>query len=122
MKILICVANPVVALDLWWLLHQQGHLICGTARNSGQGLEKDARTHPDLVIVDLDLSDGATGFDLVERLERSGFPSMILAGDPQSVAPSTAARAVLRKPFSEGHLAMAMAKVARSAGPGALPA
>jgi CheY-like chemotaxis protein len=110
MKVLICEENATVALDLWWLLHEQGHRVCGIARSTSDCLERVAQKEPDLVMVDNDLQDGLTGSSLVETLAMSGFPSVIVAWEPHTVPP-TSARAVLQKPFSEAALASAMARV-----------
>lgn len=113
MKILICEESPTLALDLWWLLHDQGHMICGIARTRLDGLEKVARFQPELVLVDEDLGGSRGGRDLVEALSRCDVPSVIITGDGHSAARGTSARAVLPKPFSEADLVSAMAKVGR---------
>ena len=115
MKILICEESPTTALDLWWLLHELGHTVCGIAQTRLDGLEKVARTGPDLVMVDEDI-EGGQGRDLVEALSRSGIPAVILSGDLPSVAWVTSAKAVLPKPLSEGSLISVMARVERSLG------
>ena len=113
MKVLICEENATVALDLWWLLHEQGHSVCGIVRSTSDCLEKVAQKEPDLVLVDDNLQHGLTGSSLVETLAMSGFPSVILAWEPHAVSPTSSARAVLQKPFSEAALASAMARVER---------
>jgi DNA-binding response OmpR family regulator len=115
MKILICEESPTLALDLWWLLHEQGHSVCGIARSRLDGLEKVARSEPDLVMVDEDF-EGHRGRDLVEALSRSDVPAVIISEQPQWAAGSTSARAVLAKPFSEAALASVMARVDRPLG------
>ena len=115
MKILICEESSTTALDLWWLLHELGHTVCGIAQTSLGALEKVARSQPDLVMVDEDI-DGGRGRDLVEALSRSGVPAVILSGDLPSVAWGTSAKAVLSKPFSEGSLTSVMARVERRLG------
>lgn len=116
MKIVICEENPTLALDLWQLLHQQGHCICGFAKSTTDCLEKVALTCPDLVVVDDEAREGLTGLSLVETLEMSGFPSVVISGEPQEVVPRTSARAVLGKPLSEAAVAAAMAKASRDSG------
>jgi DNA-binding response OmpR family regulator len=112
MRVLICEESPTLALDLWWLLHEQGHSICGIARSRMDGLEKTARSDPDLVMVDEDL-EGRRGRDLVEALSRTDVPAVMISGDAKSAAGATSARAVLPKPFTEGALTSVMARVER---------
>jgi CheY-like chemotaxis protein len=113
MKILICEQCATTALDLWWLLHEQGHSICGIARSTSDCLEKVAQKQPELVMVDDGLQDGLTGGSLVETLAMSGFPAVIVSWEPHRVAAGSSARAVLQKPFTEAALASAMARVER---------
>lgn len=113
MKILICEDHPTTALDLWWLLHEQGHSICGIARTTTACLEKVVQSCPDLVMVDEDVADSLTGASLVATLAMSGLPSVLISGEPHSAAGATTARAVLPKPFSEAALASVMARVDR---------
>ena len=117
MKVLICEENAVIALDLCWLLHEQGHTVCAVVKNTTACLEKVAECRPDLVMVDDDLQDGLTGLSLVETLAMLGFPAMIISGEPQSVARTTSARAVLSKPFNDAHLASTMARVEQGSRP-----
>ena len=115
MKILICECSPAVALDLWCLLHEQGHSVCGIAHSTLDGLEKVARFQPDLVMVDEDWEKGR-GRDLVEALTRSEVASVLLSSDLPSAAWGTSAMAVLPKPFSQGALASVIRRLDRGLG------
>jgi hypothetical protein len=42
MKILICEDNPIVAMDLGWMLQDMGHRVCGTASTSIKAMEQTA--------------------------------------------------------------------------------
>jgi two-component system, response regulator PdtaR len=62
-------------------------------------------------MVDLTLADGRTGLGLVASLAGLGIPSIIMSGEARLVPRPTPARAVLEKPFNEGHLARAIREV-----------
>ena len=116
MKVLICEADPTIVLDLWCLLHGQGHAICGMARSCSRCLETIARTRPDLVVVDVDVAEGeGSGHPgLVEVLAQLGIPSIVLASDDQTLLPPAASvQVVLKTPFNEAMLAIALAQVER---------
>ncbi len=113
MKVLICEASATVAIHLWWLLHEQGHHVCGIARSTSDCLEKVVQKQPDLIMVDDQLREGLSGSSLVETLAMSGFPSVIVAWEPHAVSTTSSARAVLQKPFSQAALASVMARVGR---------
>lgn len=116
MRIVICEAGPTIALDLWQLLQDQGHSICGVARNTTDCLGRVAQSRPDLVMVDDDLREGLTGLSLVETLAMTGFPCVVISGRPRAAMRRSSARGVLKKPVSGGPLAALMARVDRQAG------
>ena len=113
MRVLICEGNATIALDLWWLLHEQGHCVCGVARSTSDCLDKAVEKRPDLVMVDDHMEDSLTGIRLVETLAMSGFASVIVSREPHRVASTSSARAVLPKPVCEAALASALARAGR---------
>lgn len=113
MNVLIYEGNPTTAMDLWSLLHEEGHTVCGIARDPAKCMAKMARLQPDVVIVDDVLRSVAFGPDLVEDLARSGVPVVIVTDQPQSERSCSRAGAILRKPLTQVGLASAMARVAR---------
>ena len=111
MNILICEDNPIVAMDLGWMLQDMGHRVCGTASTSVMGMEQFALKQPDLVVVDLKLADGRTGLGLVEALAQLHVPAIIVTGETHTVPEGTSAKAVVGKPFDEDLLGRALAMV-----------
>ena len=111
MDILICEDNPVIAMDLGWMLQDMGHHVCGTVATSVKGMEQCALTKPDLVMVDLNLADGRTGLGLVEALAQLCIPTVIVSGETHTLPETTSAKAVVSKPFNEDILAHALAEV-----------
>jgi CheY-like chemotaxis protein len=111
MNILICEDNPIIAMDLSWMLEDLGHHVCGTADTAIKGMEECAFNRPDLVMVDLNLAEGRTGLALVNTLADLSIPSVIVSGETQTLPRTTWAKAVVSKPFSEAILAQALAAV-----------
>ena len=111
MNILICEDNPIIAMDLGGMLEDMGHQVCGTADTSAKGMQECARKRPDLVMVDLNLADGRTGLDLVNKLADLCIPSVIVSGETNTLPETTWAKAVVSKPFDETLIAQALADV-----------
>ena len=111
MNILICEDNPVMVLDLSWMLEDLGHHVCGTADTATKGLEECAHRRPDLVLVDLNLAEGRTGLALVNTLAELRIPSVIISGETHTVPKTTSAKAIVSKPFNQITLARALAAV-----------
>ena len=111
MNILIIEDNPIIAMDLSWMLEDLGHRVCGTADTSIKGIEECAINRPDLVMVDLNLADGRTGLTLVNTLADLCIPSVIVSGETHTLPETTWAKAVVSKPFDESLIAEALAQV-----------
>ena len=111
MNILICEDNPVIAMDLSWILEDLGHQICGIADTAIKGMEECAHNKPDLVMVDLNLAEGGTGLALVNTLADLNIPSVIVSCETHTLPKMTWAKAVVSKPFNEATLAQALAAV-----------
>lgn len=111
MNILICEDDAIIAMDLAWTLEELGHRVLGTVASSVQCLQRCSSCRPDLVTVDLTLTDGRTGLGLVASLADLGIPSIIVSGEARLVPRPTPAHAVVEKPFNERHLAQAIRNV-----------
>ena len=111
MNILICEDNPIIAMDLSWMLEDMGHHVCGIADTAIRGMEECARSKPDLVMVDLNLAEGRTGLAMVNTLADLSIPSVIVSGETHTLPKTTWAKAVVSKPFNEAMLAQALAAV-----------
>jgi len=111
MNILICEDNPIIAMDLRWMLEDMGHRVCGIADTALKGIEECAAAKPDLVMVDLHLAEGRTGLVLVRTLADHRIPSIIVSGETHTLPKVTRAKAVISKPFSEATLAKVLAVV-----------
>lgn len=110
MLILICEDNPIVALDLEMTVEDLGHISAGITRSAAECRSRCIEQSPDLVLVDLDLADGATGLGLVDHLAASGISSVIVSGRADTIGPTRAVD-VLGKPLKVGELKKTLIKV-----------
>ena len=101
MKILICEDNPIIAMDLGMAIERMGHEATGYVTRSDRCLDRCREDPPELVLVDIDLADGATGPSLTKNLTELKILSVIVSGQTDSLRPSDHdALAVVEKPFA----------------------
>jgi CheY-like chemotaxis protein len=112
MNVLICEDDALIALDLAEMVSTHGHTVEAMVDRSSDCMERCAETPPDLVLVDLNLADGATGLDLVETLAERGIPTVIVSSEASTVPATTSAKAVIEKPVHECELTMALDRLA----------
>lgn len=110
MHILICEDNLIVAMDLEMTIEDLGHASAGISSTAAGCRKRCREEQPDLVLIDLDLADGATGLDLVEDLADQGIPSMIVSGQSSTVG-TTRAIDILDKPLKVEHLRKALRRL-----------
>ena len=54
--------EPLIALDLQELLKGLGHRVVGVARTEREAIAAVAKTRPGLVLADIQLADGSSGW------------------------------------------------------------
>ena len=78
-------------------LAKLGHEVVGTTAFSHESIDLAERLHPDLVLMDIDLSDGSSGVEAAQLLRRNfAIPSVFLTGHADS---ETMQRAKVAEPF-----------------------
>ncbi|MET7699055.1 MULTISPECIES: LytR/AlgR family response regulator transcription factor [unclassified Streptomyces] len=60
------------------LLERDGVEVVGVASTGAEALARAAELAPDVVLLDIELSDGESGFEVAERLTRSVSANVIL--------------------------------------------
>lgn len=124
-RILIIEDEAVVAMELGFLLEDLGHEIVGFATDSRSALAHAQRGGVDLALVDIHLSDGATGVKLGRDLaEKHGITVLFITGNPNMVGEDvTGPVGVLTKPIDDDAVTSAVNyAIARRMGPPPLPA
>ena len=102
-KVLIIEDEPLIALDLQYLVEQLGHEVTTIARTHTEAVRAAVRGNPGLILADIQLADGSSGLEAVNEILGSleapvifitAFPERFLTGR----APEPAF--LIAKPFS----------------------
>ena len=116
LRVLAVDDDPALATLVAVLLRPDGHAVV-TANSGEEAAERLARDRFDLVISDLGLGTGMTGWELAEhvRAVHAGTPFILVTGWGAAIDPAEArARgvdAVIAKPFRAAQLRAAVADV-----------
>lgn len=103
----------LIAMDLATRLEQLGHEILGIAHSADEARQQLSSLNPDLILLDIQLGDGADGVTLAHELNRTTKRPIIFL--TSNVDPVTVARAkdchpaaYMLKPFNEQELSIAL--------------
>src|SRR5450631_752875 len=67
-EVMIIEDEPIIAMDLESILEGLGHTVVGVARTEKEALHMAAVMHPKLVLADIQLADGSSGLDAVNKI------------------------------------------------------
>jgi CheY-like chemotaxis protein len=111
LKILIVEDEPILAIELESIVKELGHDVIGVAASSRAALKVLETQTPDIALVDVHLTDGATGPDTARRIAESGDAAVLFTtSNPERVPPDFAcACGVLTKPYSDQSIKSAIA-------------
>ncbi|WP_336968053.1 response regulator [Brevundimonas aurantiaca] len=110
LTVLVVEDDPEAAAALTELLTEAGHRVIGPFHSAAPA-EAAAALHPiDAALLDVNLSDGATGRGLAERLKRRWDMRVVLtAGDVEAVRRADPAETVVFKPYTGAQILAALA-------------
>lgn len=89
-RVLIIEDEAVIAMDLGDIVQGLGHTIVATATTAKTAVEAAERERPNLVLADIQLADGSSGIDAVNKILSSfsvpvifitAFPERLLTGE-----------------------------------------
>ncbi|WP_420478027.1 response regulator [Brevundimonas sp. FT23028] len=102
-RILIIEDEALVAMELRFVLEDLGHEVIGTAADARSALDLVRENEVDLALVDIHLSDGATGVELGRILaQEMGVTVLFMTANPGMVRNGVAGTiGVLSKPAEE---------------------
>jgi two-component system, response regulator PdtaR len=102
-RILIIEDEALVAMELRFVLEDLGYEVVGTAADAASARALAAETEVDLALVDIHLSDGATGIELGRDLGQDmGVTVLFMTANPGMVRDGVAGTVgVLTKPSDE---------------------
>lgn len=76
-RILIVEDDAIVALDLSVLLEARGYLVTGVAHSAPRAIELAEATHPDVVLMDINLQGPVDGIQAADALTRRDGPAVV---------------------------------------------
>ena len=88
-NVLIIEDEPIIAMDLETLMESLGHRVTGIARTEKEAIHLASAMRPGLVLADIQLADGSSGIDAVNKLLLNfevpvvfitAFPERLLTG------------------------------------------
>ena len=82
--VLIIEDEPLIAMDIEQMVESLGHRVVGTARTHKEAAALFGKTHPKLVLADIQLADGSSGIDAVnEILQSTSLPVIFITAFPE---------------------------------------
>jgi two-component system, response regulator PdtaR len=110
LDVMIVEDEGVLAMDLEYLLEQAGHRVAGWATCLDEARELSTQIEPDLVLVDLHLTDGVTGLDVAELMRRAGPAAVVfMTANPRLIPEDfLGAIGVLAKPYTSAGVLAAL--------------
>lgn len=84
--IMIIEDEPLIAMEIEQIVEELGHRVTGIARTHAAALELYNRTHPKMVLADIQLADGSSGIDAVnDILKTSSIPVIFITAYPEKL-------------------------------------
>jgi DNA-directed RNA polymerase specialized sigma24 family protein len=89
-EILIIEDEPLIAMDIEQLVESLGHRVVGIARTHREAVALFGKTHPRMILADIQLADGSSGIDAVNDILKdqpipvifiTAFPERLLTGE-----------------------------------------
>ena len=82
--VLIIEDEPLIAMDIEEMVESLGHRVVGTARTHAEATALFQKTHPKMVLADIQLADGSSGIDAVnEILSTTPVPVIFITAFPE---------------------------------------
>lgn len=82
--ILIIEDEPLIAMDIEYIVSELGHNVTGIARTRDEAVELYKNTRPKMILADIQLADGSSGIDAVnDILTTSDLPVIFITAFPE---------------------------------------
>ncbi|MCC1493870.1 response regulator [Cognatishimia sp. F0-27] len=113
-SIMVIEDEAIIAFDLEGICSELGHKVTGIARTESEAIDLFKTARPDLILSDIQLADGSSGIDAVNRIIAdagdipvifiTAFPERLLTGEGPEPA------FLISKPYSEAHIRSAVSQ------------
>lgn len=77
LRVLVVEDEAAILMQLEVTIADGGHEVVATAMSSQEAIDLASATQPDLVLLDLHLLDGLTGFEVAKRVHATGKAAVI---------------------------------------------
>ncbi|WP_370188835.1 response regulator [Qipengyuania sp.] len=108
LSVLIVEDEALVAMDLEYMLEEEGHLPFAHADSLESALRAVEVDRPDLALVDIQLAFGESGLQVAERLKDHGIPVLFSTGNCPGEIGRSLAIGCMHKPIVERTLRAAL--------------
>jgi CheY-like chemotaxis protein len=105
LRVLVVEDDALIGMLLAEMLAEMGHDVCAIEATEADAVTAAVRYRPDLIIVDVRLSDGS-GVSAIEEIRRARpIPHLFVSGDISCAKALRSDAVVIQKPFREADLA-----------------
>lgn len=112
-KILLVEDDDIIARVEDWRLKNLGYLVCGRATNSDDALKLVASTHPDIVLMDINIKGNIDGIETTKLIKKEfNIPVIYVTSHSDGAtlerAKETKPDGFILKPFEDNDLRVAI--------------
>lgn len=102
LDVMIVEDEGILAMDLEYMLEIAGHRVAGWATCFDEAQQLSTQIQPDLVLVDVHLTDGITGLEVAALMRRAGRAAVVFMTANPRLIPSDflGAVGVIAKPYT----------------------
>lgn len=113
-KVMIIEDEAIIAVDLESITAELGHRVTGIARTADGAVRLFANEKPDLVLSDIQLADGSSGIDAVNRItaEAGDIPVIFITAYPERLLTGEGPEPafLISKPYTEDQVRSAISQ------------
>ena len=113
-SVMIIEDEAIIALDLEAIITDMGHKATGVARTESGAMDLFSRETPDLILSDINLADGSSGIDAVDRILEvaADIPVIFITAYPERLltGQGTEPAFLITKPYSEDQVRSAISQ------------
>lgn len=106
-RVMIIEDEPMISLDIQGIIEEIGHQSVGIATTETEATKLAAKTKPDIILSDIQLADGSSGIDAVNKiLKTQTMPVIFITAYPERLLTGERAEPtfLLTKPFQPAML------------------